>query len=96
MRVHLDLHLRDLMRRVEEIGHKGENEPEICEVTEDEPAVSGDERGEPTQRFGIFSGFAGFDAPSAAAADLGGVPIAAFDNNEVVRGLWEAGHEGRP
>jgi site-specific DNA-cytosine methylase len=24
------------------------------------------------------------------------VPIAAFDNNEVVRGLWEAGHEGRP
>ena len=42
--------------------------------------------------FGVVSGFCGIDAASHAASELNGKPIAAFDNNGLVRQLWTEWH----
>ena len=50
--------------------------------------VDGSEGETSPSEWGLFSGFCGLDSLSFAAEPVGGVPVAAYDADEIVRELW--------
>ena len=100
VRVQADEHLRQLERRVSETAERGDSD-EIFELgrgeTDAKPHTENFDVGEPEPklRFDTLSGFAGLDATTQAVEPLGGVSLAAFDYEPIVRKIYRKVHNKR-
>ena len=80
----------DEMREREALYDKIEKEREekrLAAEAVELPAVDDADDVEPA--WGFLSGFCGLDSMSFAAEPLGGVPLGAFDSDEIVRYIWD-------
>ena len=71
-----------------EVMVRGQRYIDMKSDDEPEPNASEPDGAPATAHWGFVSGFCGADSMSFAARELGGVPVAGFDVDETVQGLW--------